>query len=485
MSKPNPATTHAQNIADLLITQIEAGTAPWQKPWDAEKSVRPHNTLTQNAYKGGNALYLQALQTLNGYEDPRWMTYKQAQSVGAQVRKGEKASTIVHYKFEETKKEKQPDGSVIDVTEKLDRPRAFAAKVFNAEQIDGLEPYKAPELAWQPNEKAEALLTASKAIIKHDEIDEAYYSPSRDEIHLPSKTAFPDESKYYGTALHELGHWTGHEDRLDRDLSGRFGSESYAKEELRAEIASMLIAQDTGVPNEPHNNAAYVESWVKVLKDDPAKIARAARDAELISKYVMDLDKTLEHDLAKESVQEAIETQLDTLTSQTMVFSLNKGEERFLATFIQDTGLGDDYQDIHQAVFLTGSNDNEATSRTLTALSDTTVIHAMNQPKALIETALEDAPDDKMLLVFGDDKTKRDLKELAPQVHVMTPKDISFGAKSFDAAIKDKGIEHTKRLISQTQYGMQNKLERHLAHSKEQDKTQTRHVEKDASVEID
>ncbi len=485
MNKPNPAATHAQNIADLLITQIEAGTAPWQKPWDAEKSVRPHNALTQNAYKGGNALYLQALQTLNGYEDPRWMTYKQAQSVGAQVRKGEKSSTIVHYKFEETKKEKQPDGSVIEVTEKLDRPRAFEAKVFNAEQIDGLEPYKAPELRWQPNEKAEALLAASNAIIKHDEVDEAYYSPSKDEIHLPTKTAFPDETKYYGTALHELGHWTGHEDRLDRDLSGRFGSESYAKEELRAEIASMLIAQDTGVPNEPHNNAAYVESWVKVLKDDPAEIARAARDAELISKYVMDLDKTLEHDLAKENVQEAVEAQLDALTSQTMVFSLNKEAETFHATFIQDTGLGEDYQDIHQAVFLTGSDDNEATSRLLTALSDSTVIHSMSDPKSLIETALEDAPDDKMLLVFGDDHAKRELKEHAPKVHVMTPKDIAFSAKDFESAIKDKGIEHSKRLISQTQYGMQNKLERHLARTKEQEKTNTRNVEKTNSVEID
>ncbi|MCG9702486.1 ssDNA-binding domain-containing protein [Vibrio natriegens] len=485
MNKPNPATTHAQNIADLLITQIEAGTAPWQKPWDAEKSVRPHNALTQNAYKGGNALYLQALQTLNGYEDPRWMTYKQAQSVGAQVRKGEKSSTIVHYKFEETKKEKQPDGSIIEVTEKLDRPRAFEAKVFNAEQIDGLEPYKAPELKWQPNEKAEALLAASQAIIKHDEIDEAYYSPSKDEIHLPGKTAFSDETKYYGTALHELGHWTGHSDRLDRDLSGRFGSESYAKEELRAEIASMLIAQDTGVPNEPHNNAAYIKSWVKVLKDDPAEIARAARDAELISKYVMDLDKTLEHDLAKENVQEAVEAQLDALTSQTMVYSLNKETETFHATFIQDTGLGEDYQDIHNGVFLTGSDDNEATSRLLTALSDSTVIHSMSDPKSLIETALEDAPDDKMLLVFGDEDTKRELKEHAPKVHVMTPKDISFSAKDFESATKDKGIEHTKRLISQTQYGRQNKLERHLAHTKEQEKTNTRSVDKTTSIEID
>ncbi|HAV1332677.1 MULTISPECIES: ArdC family protein [Vibrio harveyi group] len=458
----------------------------------AEMGATPHNALTQNAYKGGNALYLQALQTLNGYEDPRWMTYKQAQSVGAQVRKGEKSSTIVHYKFEETKKEKQPDGSVIEVTEKLDRPRAFEAKVFNAEQIDGLEPYKAPELTWQPNEKAEALLAASQAIIKHDEIDEAYYSPSRDEIHLPSKTAFPDETKYYGTALHELGHWTGHSDRLDRDLSGRFGSESYAKEELRAEIASMLIAQDTGVPNEPHNNAAYVKSWVKVLKDDPAEIARAARDAELISKYVMDLDKTLEHDLAKENVQEAVEAQIDALTSQTITTQGLRGTVPFLATSVESEEAWPSNEElVSQAVFLTTDNYlindeyDEKTSQLLAAVSDQTVIHCARRPMSLIDAAMEETPEDKVILVFGDEGMKATYKNDAPKVHVMTPKDISFGAKSFHEAIKDKGIEHSKRLISQTQYGMQNKLERHLTHTKEQEKTNTRSVEKTNSVEID
>ncbi len=483
MSK-SPLQSHAQDIADLLITQIEAGTAPWQKPWNAERSVRPHNALTQAPYKGGNALYLQALQTLNGYEDPRWMTYKQAQAVGAQVRKGEKSATIVHYKFEHEKKEKQPDGSVVTVTEKLNPPRAFAAKVFNAEQIDGLEPYQAPKLTWEPNEKAEALLTASGAIIKHDENDRAYYSPAKDEIHLPSKTAFSNQTQYYSTALHELGHWTGHSDRLDRDLSGRFGSESYAKEELRAEIASMLMAQDTGVPNGPHNHAAYVKFWVKALKDDPTEITRAARDAELISKYVMELDRTLEQDLTKESQQEALEAQMDALTHHTAVYSLNKEAQTFQATFIQDTGLGDAHQDIHKGMLLTGCDDNEATSRVLSALSERTVIHAMSDPASLIETAREEAPSDNVLFIFGDEKVKQEMKAHSPNVHVMTPKDIAFGAKRFDDAINAKGIDHTKRLIAQTQYGAQHKLDRHLAHTKTQEKNRTQSAEHTASVDI-
>ncbi|OEB90907.1 hypothetical protein BBN09_10740 [Vibrio parahaemolyticus] len=482
MSK-SPLQSQAQDIADLLITQIEAGTAPWQKPWDPNKSIRPHNALTQAPYKGGNALYLQALQSAHGFEDPRWMTYKQAQSIGAQVRKGEKAATIVHYKFEEEKKEKQPDGSVIKVTEKLNPPKAFAAKVFNAEQIDGLEPFQAPEINWNPNERAEALLTASNAVIKHDEIDEAYYSPSRDEIHLPSKAAFPDEAKYYGTALHELGHWTGHEDRLSRDLSGRFGSESYAKEELRAEISSMQIAQEIGVPNQSHNNSAYVKSWIQALKDDPFEITRAARDAELITKFVMDFENTLEHEQAKETAQENIEAKLDVLANRSMVYSLTHGQTSFQATFIDDTNMGEDYQALHQAVFLMGRDESVETSRTLTALSEKAILHSADDPKQLFERALDTAPDDKVLFVFGDDQVKQEMKTHYPKVHVMTPKDIAFGAKSFDDAIKTKGIDHTKRLISQTQYGVQHKLERHIAQSKERENT--KHIDKENSVEID
>ncbi|MEJ5074841.1 zincin-like metallopeptidase domain-containing protein [Enterobacter ludwigii] len=469
--------TQAEVIASLLIKQIEEGTAPWQKPWDPTKCGSPHNGLTGSAYKGANALYLAALQTVNGYDDPRWMTYKQAQSIGAQVRKGEKSATIIHYKFEQERKVKQPDGSVDILKEKLTPPRAFPANVFNASQIDGLEPYKAPEITWNSNERAESLLSASGAKIEHDAGDRAWYSPVNDDIHLPDRAAFPDESRYYSTALHELGHWTGHATRLDRDLSGRFGSESYAKEELRAEIASMLIANETGVPNEPHNNAAYVKSWVKALKDDPTEITRAARDAELISRYVLNFEHTLEKDLQQETKAADLESRLDRLAADPMIYSIEKEGNHLMATWIGDTGLGEGYQSLENGLFLAGRDDTVDNSRWMMPVAGKTLLHGMgSNAKDVIESTLESAPAKQSLFVFGDEDTKKALKEHYPRVHVMTPKDISYGAKSFREAIQDKGIEQTKRVIEQTRYGSQSRWERVL----DTDKAQAKEIERES-----
>ncbi|MDG3424768.1 hypothetical protein P5E72_25135, partial [Vibrio parahaemolyticus] len=182
---------------------------------------------------------------------------------------------------------------------------------------------------------------------------------------------------------------------------------------------------------------------VKVLKDDPAEIARAARDAELISKYVMDLDKTLEHDLAKENVQEAVEAQIDALTSQTITTQGLRGTVPFLATSVESEEAWPSNEElVSQAVFLTTDNYlindeyDEKTSQLLAAVSDQTVIHCARRPMSLIDAAMEETPEDKVILVFGDEGMKATYKNDAPKVHVMTPKDISFGAKSFHEAIK-------------------------------------------------
>ena len=476
----NAPKTQADIISELLIKQIEEGTAPWQKPWSPEKCGGPHNALTGAPYKGGNALYLMALQTAREYEDPRWMTYKQAQTVGAQVRKGEKSAIIIHYKFEEERKEKQSDGSVKTIKEKLNPPRAFAANVFNAEQIDGLEPYKAPDITWSPNERAEALLNASGAKIEHGG-DSAYYSPVNDDIHLPDRAAFPDESRYYSTALHELGHWTGHTSRLDRDLSGRFGSESYAKEELRAEIASMLIAQETGVPNQPHNNAAYVKSWVKVLKDDPNEISRAARDAEMISRYVLDFEKTLEKEQVLENEQTDTEARLFSMASETQHYIVKKeGKEslRVCVAWQNDRNLGVASQDLHKGIFFTGkesvSDLAEDAASWLVPVTNSTVLHGMgDNTRPIIESTLKTAPATQSVFVLGDDDTKALLKEHYPRVHVMTPKDISHSARTFHEAVKDKGVEYSSRVIEQARYGSQQRWERTVTTQRDNDRVKT------------
>lgn len=280
-----------EEIADRLIKQLEDGTAPWQKPWEPGVSMVPHNPITGVRYKGGNALWL----TMQGRSDPRWMTYKQASSVEAQVKKGEKGTLIQYWKFQDQvpkrdangKPEIDANGKKKMVTVQLDKPKVFSAVVFNAEQIQGLPPIEKKPLAWDRHERADRLLNDIGVPVHHDQADNAFYRPSTDSIHLPPREQFKSADNYYATALHEAGHATGHKSRLDRDLTGRFGSESYAKEELRAEIASMLLGDELQIGHDPGQHAAYVKSWIKVLKEDPKEILRAAKDAESIRDHIL------------------------------------------------------------------------------------------------------------------------------------------------------------------------------------------------------
>ena len=288
-----------ERVAESLIEQLKQGTAPWQKPWKAgDPEFMPTNPTTGKRYKGINAIYLMG----QGYTDHRWMTYKQASSVDAQVRKGEKGTTIQHWKSSDEKPllddKGKPvldgDGQPIKQIIALDRPKVFFATVFNAQQIDGLPELKLQareEQSWNPLERAEKILQSSGAIIKHFEQDRAFYRVSTDSIHLPNKSQFPTAENYYATALHELGHWTGHSSRLDRDLANPFGSQGYAKEELRAEISSMILGAALGIGHDPSQHVAYVASWIKVLKEDPMEIFRAASDAEKIHDYVLSLEQ--------------------------------------------------------------------------------------------------------------------------------------------------------------------------------------------------
>lgn len=287
-----------ETVAEKLIEKLKEGTAPWQKPWQAGDpgAVMPINPTTGKRYRGINAIHLMS----QGHTDQRWMTYKQAAAVDAQVRKGEKGTPIQYWKFSEEHDKLDASGKpVIDAkgepikqTVKLERPRVFFAIVFNAEQIDGLpaiQPRKQQD--WNAVERAEQILQASGAVIRHGEQNRAFYRPATDSIHLPDKGQFPTADNYYATALHELGHWTGHDSRLDRDLVHPFGSEGYAKEELRAEIASMILGDELGIGHDPGQHVAYVGSWIKALEEDPLEIFRAAADAEKIQDYVLGLEQ--------------------------------------------------------------------------------------------------------------------------------------------------------------------------------------------------
>lgn len=284
-----------ETVAEGLIKQLEEGTAPWQRPWDKD-TVLPLNPTTGKRYKGINAVHLMSQDR----EDPRWMTYKQAETEGAQVQKGETSTSIQYWKFNEEKTKidkstgkpvRDENNKIVKEYVKLKNPRVFYANVFNAEQIKGLPPLDRKDHQWNAIEQAENILNGSGANINHDGKGRAFYRESTDSIHLPKKERFDAPDKYYATALHELGHWTGHSSRLDRELGNVFGSESYAKEELRAEISSMLVGATLGIGHDPSQHVSYVKSWIKALQDDPKDIFRASADAEKIHDFVMSFEK--------------------------------------------------------------------------------------------------------------------------------------------------------------------------------------------------
>ena len=289
-----------EEFAAKIIERLQEGTAPWQIPWTPGKTpLIPHNPASGTVYRGMNRVHL----ALSGYDDPRWMTLKQANDQGYSILPGSKATPVVYFQFTDEKNKLDTDGNpVLDPDGKpekekveLDKPIVRFAHVFNAEQVDGIPPIQLTDKAyeWEPVEKAENILAASGAAIRHDQSNRAFYRRMEDAIHLPPKENFDAPDKYYSTALHELGHWTGDESRLNREF-GPFGSEKYAREELRAEIASWMLGQEIGIGHDPGQHAAYVQSWIQVLKEDPYEIVRACRDAEKIKEYVFDLERKKE-----------------------------------------------------------------------------------------------------------------------------------------------------------------------------------------------
>lgn len=284
--------TADQQFAEDIVKMLEAGTTPWQREWSLNEALAlpAHNLMSKAEYKGANVVRLFLTSQHRGYTDPRWMTYKQAQDAGMQVRKGEKGTAISFFKNYKSEQENADSGE----TETVNRFAKRTYTVFNAEQIDGVEPLPEPEsFEWDALAIGEKILAGSHAKISHDGGNRAFYRPATDSIHLPDRTLFHDAAGFYSTAIHELAHWTGHESRLNRKHD-TFGSEDYAREELRAEIASWMIAVATGLPFNPNNHAAYVKGWIKAIRNDYREIFRACADAEKIKDYLLDLAQPLE-----------------------------------------------------------------------------------------------------------------------------------------------------------------------------------------------
>lgn len=284
-----------QEITDNIIAALERGTAPWQKPWQAGAFEMPMNPTSGKPYRGGNVLQLMLNGMKAGYEDPRWLTYRQAQENGWQIRKGEKGTQIEFWQFPKNKSGALEDAKTAEKNPDQSKFIYRVYTVFNATQIDGI-PAHVPRMRqeWQAVTSAETILQNSGARIIHDQADRAFYSRSSDSIHLPPKAAFDSAGNYYGTALHELVHYSGAPGRLNRETlneSYRFGDPNYAKEELRAELASVFIMAERGIPPDPDSHTAYLSSWIKALQDDKHEIFRAARDAHRAADLILSLER--------------------------------------------------------------------------------------------------------------------------------------------------------------------------------------------------
>ncbi len=280
-----PRRDHYQDVTDRILEALETGVKPWIRPWKPDEAAGPQspfNPTTGKHYRGINVLLLAMDLRAFAFGDPRWMSYQQAKEQGWQVRKGEKATTIFFYKKLEVDDPEAEDGI-------RSIPMLKTYSVFHASQVDGIPPYKVPnieEAPWQRPQAADVILKNSGAVVRIGG-GRAFYSPTTDHIQMPPENAFHGPAEWAATGLHELSHWTGHKSRLNRDLSGRFGSATYAQEELRAELASVFIGATLGIPADIPQHASYIESWIKKLKDDKREIFRAAADAQKIADFAL------------------------------------------------------------------------------------------------------------------------------------------------------------------------------------------------------
>ena len=295
------AEEYTQEFAAKLTQQIEAGTAPWQKSWKRGENRIPENFSTEKQYQGGNTLELMVQRTAKSYNDHRWGTYRQIAAAGGHVRKGEQGTRILAYKPPKRRdtKETTPGEGAEEKRDARDAEKTRRGTwrhytVFNVEQAEGLKLPERKGVAipqWEAQQNVEKVIRASGVTIREVNGDRAYYNMARDHIVLPERAQFKSAEAYYQTALHEVGHSTGHKSRMNREslqqgTTDGFGSQAYAREELRAEISAMMSSERLGVAYEPQHGAAYVASWVKALKDDPQEIYKAAAEAGRISDYV-------------------------------------------------------------------------------------------------------------------------------------------------------------------------------------------------------
>jgi antirestriction protein ArdC len=271
-----------QLVTDRIIKQLEKGVIPWRKPW-TDAGV-PQNLISRRAYRGVNVMLLSSLD----YEHNFFLTFKQAQELGATIIKGEKSHIVVFTKWEE--KEDEETG------EKKKIPFLRYYNVFNVAQCDGISADKVPVIE-KPNNPIEACeeIVKSMPLCPNIRMKEAkaYYNVEKDFINMPKMKTFKDSDSFYGTLFHELIHSTGHEKRLNRKelvQKEEFGSEEYSKEELTAEIGACYLKAHAGIGIEDlSNNASYIDSWLNRLRNDKRFIVYASAQAQRAVDFILNV----------------------------------------------------------------------------------------------------------------------------------------------------------------------------------------------------
>lgn len=297
-----------KRLVEKLIKNMENGDLIFKKGWDVSL-LRPTNPVSGANYLGGNRIRLMDAAIEKNYTDPRWMTYRQAQEKGWHVKKGENGILCEKWIYEKKIKEKDENGKTIEREVRLDKPFPSYFIVFNAAQIEGIPPMEVIKAEkGQIIDIAEDFIKSSECNIKEVAQDRAYYSPSEDEIVIPLREAFKSDEAFLRTTLHEMCHSTGHETRLNRDLTGFFGTKKYAKEELIAELGAVFTQARLNIKLEGehfNDHTVYLKSWIKVLQEDPNELFRAAVKAEAASERLYNNYIEKEKELTKQFAKEA------------------------------------------------------------------------------------------------------------------------------------------------------------------------------------
>ena len=304
MARPKNKDEYRAELADAFAHVLEERGLEWRKEWTGSGGGAPHNGITKACYRGTNAFWLSLVSMLKGYSDPRWVTMVQIMDNGGKyhpkqkwhLKAGSKATYVEYwYPYDVKNKKALTWEQYRDEVANGRKDTEFTLStkytaVFNASEVEGMPEIQIPETPDVSQEELIGRLCAGMGVqIFLDGGDRAYYSPSQDNIHLPTPESFTSEYAFNATALHELSHSTGHPDRLNRDMAGFFGSTEYAYEELVAEMCSCFMGVNLSAeatPDHINNHKAYVQSWIQAIRDKPETLVRAIKDAQAAASFM-------------------------------------------------------------------------------------------------------------------------------------------------------------------------------------------------------